>query len=225
MPVFVDPSRCPCATPCFPAKMCPYQVLQFDMANPTKPATLNAEQCGDCRGICTNFCDPRALRFAPTMEELRLVEAEILQTMSSEEISAERKRLHEEQEASKKKAAAVTEVTSATFEQEVLQASQPVFVDLWAPWCGPCKAFGPIFEQVAQEFVGKAKFCKINTEAEQELARALRVQSIPTLFVFYGGQALGGRPGAMSAAQLRAIVEQVLQSVQAAPTPPAPPPR
>lgn len=221
MPVFVDPSRCPCATPCFPAKMCPYGVLQFDMTTPTKPATLNAELCGDCRGVCTNFCDPQALRFAPTMEELRLVEAEILQTMSSEEISAERNRLREEQEASNKKAAAVTEVTSATFEQEVLQASLPVFVDLWAPWCGPCKSFGPVFEQVAQEFAGKAKFCKINTEAEQELARALRVQSIPTLFVFYGGQALGGRPGAMSAAQLRATVEQVLQSVQPAPAPPA----
>jgi len=219
MPVVVDPNRCPCATPCFPSRMCPYDVLHFSFESPTNPATLDPEKCGDCRGICTNFCDPRALRFAPTLEEVRLIEAELLGTMTAEEIGAERTRLKEaaEKQKQEQEQATVLELTAATFEQEVIQANVPVVVDFWAPWCGPCKAFAPTFAQVAQEYAGRVKFCKVNTDAEQALAQALRIQSIPTLFVFYQGQALGAIPGAMSAAQLRATIDRVLQSV-------APPP-
>lgn len=213
MPVVVDTERCPCATPCFPAKMCPYDVLHFDFDTPTNPATLDPELCGDCRGVCTNFCDPRALRFAPTMDELRLMEAEMQGTMSTEELSAERKRLKEQADAAKQQQQAVVELTAATFEQEVVQSSLPVFIDFWAPWCGPCKAFAPTFAQVAQEYAGKVKFAKVNTEVEQSLAQAFRIQSIPTMVIFYAGQVLGNFSGAVNAAQLRSAVEQVLQSV------------
>lgn len=213
MPVVVDTTRCPCVTPCFPSKMCPYNVLLFNFDEPALPATLDPEGCGDCRGVCTNFCDPRALRFAPTMNDLRLLEAEMLGTMTAEQIQAERKRIKEQAETEAKKKELVIDVTAATFEQEVIQASLPVLVDFWAPWCGPCKAFAPVFSQAAQQYTGKVKFCKVNTDAEQSLAQALRIQSVPTLFVFYRGQALGAVPGAMSAAQLRSMIEQVLESV------------
>jgi thioredoxin 2 len=198
--------------------VCPYDVLHFDFANPTQRATLNPELCGECKGICTNFCDPRALRFAPTMAELQLLEAQMLGTMTADQVAAERKRLKEEAE--REKQAAVVEVTTASFEQEVLKADLPVAVDFWAPWCGPCKSFAPVFAQAAREYAGKVKFCKVNTDAEVAIAQSFRIQSIPTLYFFHKGKALGAIPGAMSAAQLRTTLEQVLRAAAAAPPEP-----
>jgi thioredoxin 1 len=227
MPVVVDLTRCPCATPCYPAKVCPPKVLHFDLSQPTKAATLNPALCGDCKGICTNFCDPSALRFASTLAEVRLLEAELLGTLTAEEINAERKRLKEEIAQQQQKL--IVDVTMANFEQEVLQTKLPVVVDLWAPSCAPCKTFTPIFAQVAQEYAGKVKFCKINTDAEKGIAQALRVQSIPTLLFFAGGQLLANIPGAIGLAQFRSTIEKVLQAIAAGaatvPNPPGGPPK
>lgn len=212
MPVIVDTERCPCASPCYPAKVCPFSVLHFDFTNPTLAATLDPLLCGECKGVCTNFCDPRALRFAPTMEELQLTKAQLLGTMTVEQVALERKRIKEETE--RKKQSGVLVVTTKTFEQEVLKAELPVAIDFWATWCGPCKTFAPIFAQAAQEFTGKLKFCKIDTDAEATIAQQFRVQSIPTLAFMYQGQVLGAIPGAMSAAQLRSTIDQVLRIVE-----------
>ena len=82
----------------------------------------------------------------------------------------------------------VKTVTSATFEGEVLGAKKPVLVDLWASWCGPCRAMEPTIDAVAKEFEGKVDVAKLNVDDNPELAQKLDVMSIPTLMLFKDGQ-------------------------------------
>jgi thioredoxin 1 len=81
----------------------------------------------------------------------------------------------------------VAEVSQGTFENEVLQSAEPVLVDFWAPWCGPCRQISPLIEQLASENQGSAKVVKINVDDNQEIAQRYGVMSIPTLMIFKGG--------------------------------------
>ena len=85
-------------------------------------------------------------------------------------------------------AGAMIEVTDETFQKEVLESPEPVLVDFWAPWCGPCRALSPIVEQLAAENEGKMKFVKLNVDNSPKAAQSYRVQGIPTLMFFKGGQ-------------------------------------
>lgn len=96
---------------------------------------------------------------------------------------------------------AALHLTKDNFEQEVLQAKEPVLVDFWATWCGPCQMVGPIVEEVAGE-VTNAKVCKVDVDEQAELARQFRVMSIPTLMVFKDGEAVKREVGAKSKAEL-----------------------
>ncbi len=80
------------------------------------------------------------------------------------------------------------QITKDNFEVEVMNSEIPVLVDFWAPWCGPCKMIGPIIEELAAEYEGKAKVGKLNVDDEQEIAMKYGVMSIPTLVVFNKGQ-------------------------------------
>lgn len=107
----------------------------------------------------------------------------------------------------------IIDVTEATFESEVIAASQalPVIVDLWATWCGPCKQLSPILEKLAVEYNGRWILAKVDVDAQQQIAAAFRVQSIPTVVAVIGGQVLPLFQGALPEAQVRQYLEEVLR--------------
>ena len=98
-------------------------------------------------------------------------------------------------------------ITRENFENEVMKSNIPVLIDFWAPWCGPCRMMGPIIEQLAEKYEGKAKVGKVNVDEEGELSQAFGVMSIPTIVLVKDGkvvrQAVGARPKAEVEAMLQ----------------------
>ncbi len=101
-------------------------------------------------------------------------------------------------------------VTSANFEEAVLQSDVPVLVDFWAAWCGPCRALAPVVEEIAEEESGRLKVAKVDVEENQDLAMRFRVMSIPTLILFKEGQPVATMVGAAPKASILRQVEEHL---------------
>lgn len=101
------------------------------------------------------------------------------------------------------------EINASNFEQEVIQSREPVLVDFWAEWCGPCKMLGPALDEIAAEQTGRVKVAKVNVDNNPELAARFGIQSIPTLLYFSGGRVLDQTVGAVTKRMILAKLEKL----------------
>jgi thioredoxin len=111
---------------------------------------------------------------------------------------------------------AIPVIEERDFEREVLRSEQPVLVDFYADWCGPCKTMEPDVVALAHELNGKAKVVKVNIDRSKTLAQRLRIQSVPTTMVFHGGRIAAAEVGALRKAQLRQMIEPFLPRAEGA---------
>jgi thioredoxin 1 len=100
----------------------------------------------------------------------------------------------------------VLDVTDNTFDTEVIKGNLPVLVDFWAPWCGPCKMVAPVVEALSQEFEGKVKFVKVNTDESPNTAQQFQISGIPSLLLFKDGNVVDQVVGAVPKSQLQNMI-------------------
>jgi thioredoxin 1 len=106
---------------------------------------------------------------------------------------------------------ATVQITESNFQEEVAQSDIPVVIDFWAAWCGPCQAMGPVFEELSEEYNGKVKFAKVNTEDEREIAGYFQIRSIPTLSIIKDGGEVERMAGFAPKENLKKFIDQALK--------------
>jgi thioredoxin 1 len=106
----------------------------------------------------------------------------------------------------------IAHVSDEQFDEQVLKSSEPVLVDFWAEWCGPCKMIAPILDEVATSYAGKLKVAKINIDQNQKTPRSYNVRGIPTLMIFKDGKVQATQIGAVSKTQLTQLIDKTIQA-------------
>lgn len=101
-------------------------------------------------------------------------------------------------------------VSDDSFQQQVLDAEQPTFVDFWASWCGPCRMVAPVFEELSKEYLGKVRFAKVNVDENPKTPANYGVRGIPTMILFKGGRIVDQVVGAVPKVQLENIIKKAL---------------
>ncbi|MFN4266598.1 MAG: thioredoxin TrxA [Aquabacterium sp.] len=101
----------------------------------------------------------------------------------------------------------IKHISDASFDADVIQSAQPVLVDYWAEWCGPCKMIAPILDEVAKDYSGRLNVAKMNVDQNREVPAKFGIRGIPTLMIFKGGQLAATKVGALSKAQLTAFID------------------
>ena len=104
----------------------------------------------------------------------------------------------------------IKHISDSSFEADVLKSSQPVLVDYWAEWCGPCKMIAPILDEVSESYKDKLQIAKMNVDENRDIPAKFGIRGIPTLMLFKDGQLAATKVGAMSKAQLTAFIDQQL---------------
>ena len=104
----------------------------------------------------------------------------------------------------------IAHVTDDSFESDVLKANEPVLVDYWADWCGPCKMIAPVLDQIASEYAGRIKVAKLNIDENPNTPPRYGIRGIPTLMLFKGGEVEATKVGAVSKSQLTAFIDSNL---------------
>ena len=104
----------------------------------------------------------------------------------------------------------IATITDSNFDSEVLKSSQPVLIDFWATWCGPCRAIAPVVEQLAKEYAGKLKVGKVNIDEHPKTPTSYDVRSIPTLLLFKDGKVVGQIVGAVPRPKIEDLIKKAL---------------
>jgi len=102
------------------------------------------------------------------------------------------------------------QLTDESFDKEVVDSSQPVLVDFWAPWCGPCRMLAPVIEELSKEYMGKIRIAKINTDEHPHSASRYKISAIPTMLFFKGGKVVEQLVGVHSKAEIKKTLDSLV---------------